>query len=126
MEFSHAGMTAEGDNSVLMQKVTKELMSDLRKGEVELPQMTLCPKRQLPDLLNLNDLNILENLLIWREAHLIEKLTNNMMQKVMKEGRSLFEVWMGALPANCKMLWKTTSEKQPAKCPSLMASSLWC
>ena len=95
MEFSHAGMTAEGDNSVLMQKVTKELMSDLRKGEVELPQMTLCPKRQLPDLLNLNDLNILENLLIWREAHLIEKLTNNMMQKVMKEGRSLFEVWMG-------------------------------
>ena len=37
----------------------------------------------------------MENLLIWREAHLIEKLTNNMMQKVMKEGRSLFEVWMG-------------------------------
>ena len=94
MEFAHAGMTAEGDNSVLMQKVTKELLSDLRKGEVTLPELTMCPKRQLPDLMNLDDLTILDNLLIWREAHLIEQLTGNMMKKVMKDGKPLFDVWM--------------------------------
>ena len=30
--FAHAGMTAEGDNRVLYQKVTKELLDRLRKG----------------------------------------------------------------------------------------------
>jgi hypothetical protein len=28
---SHSGMTAEGDNSVLMQKVVKDIMSDMMK-----------------------------------------------------------------------------------------------
>ena len=31
--FSHAGMTAEGDNRVLMQKVTKEVMDFARRGK---------------------------------------------------------------------------------------------
>lgn len=33
--FAHAGMTAEGDNRVLMQKVTKEVMDFARRGNVE-------------------------------------------------------------------------------------------
>lgn len=31
---AHAGMTAEGDNAVLMQKVAKELLDMLRAGQV--------------------------------------------------------------------------------------------
>jgi hypothetical protein len=31
---AHAGMTAEGDNAVLMQKVTKELLDMLRAGQL--------------------------------------------------------------------------------------------
>jgi len=33
---AHAGMTAEGDNSVLMQKVAKELLDLLRSGQLTL------------------------------------------------------------------------------------------
>lgn len=35
--FSHAGMTAEGDNSVLMQKVAKELLAGVQAGKIKLP-----------------------------------------------------------------------------------------
>jgi len=31
IQGSHSGMTAEGDNSVLMQKVVKDILSDHRK-----------------------------------------------------------------------------------------------
>ncbi|CAG8743838.1 10108_t:CDS:2, partial [Dentiscutata heterogama] len=37
--FSHAGMTAEGDNSVLMQKVSKELLADVQSGVLKLPRI---------------------------------------------------------------------------------------
>lgn len=32
---SHAGLTAEGDNRVLMQKVSKELLSTIDRAEVK-------------------------------------------------------------------------------------------
>jgi acyl-CoA oxidase len=34
----HSGITAEGDNCVLMQKVTKELLDSVVKGEFQIPQ----------------------------------------------------------------------------------------
>ena len=37
---SHSGMTAEGDNKVLMQKVVKDLMVHFRKGKHVPPQFT--------------------------------------------------------------------------------------
>ena len=37
--FSHAGMTAEGDNRVLMQKVAKELLGLLKKGKYAIPDI---------------------------------------------------------------------------------------
>merc|ERR1712048_1466376 len=36
--FAHAGMTAEGDNSVLFQKVAKELGMRLRTGKHKFPK----------------------------------------------------------------------------------------
>jgi acyl-CoA oxidase len=35
--FGHSGITAEGDNCVLMQKVTKELLDMVVKGTFKLP-----------------------------------------------------------------------------------------
>ena len=35
--LGHSGITAEGDNSVLMQKVAKELMTDVQTGKFKLP-----------------------------------------------------------------------------------------
>jgi hypothetical protein len=36
--FGHAGVTAEGDNRVLMQKVAKERMLELQQGKLRLPE----------------------------------------------------------------------------------------
>lgn len=38
-------MTAEGDNRVLMQKVVKDIISDMQKETHRMPEMTQCPKR---------------------------------------------------------------------------------
>lgn len=40
IQGAHSGMTAEGDNSVLMQKVVKDIMTDMEKGIHKLPAMT--------------------------------------------------------------------------------------
>ena len=37
---SHSGMTAEGDNRVLMQKVVKDILSDMQKEKHDLPKLT--------------------------------------------------------------------------------------
>lgn len=48
IEGSHSGMTAEGDNAVLMQKVVKDILADLQKEQHPMPKMTKCPKRGIP------------------------------------------------------------------------------
>jgi acyl-CoA oxidase len=41
----HSGMTAEGDNRVLMQKIVKDIISDSMKDRHRAPVMTKCPLR---------------------------------------------------------------------------------
>ncbi|CAG8474108.1 3469_t:CDS:10 [Diversispora eburnea] len=88
--FSHAGMTAEGDNSVLMQKVAKELLSDVQSGEYRLPEV--------PDIQNALKWNVasLENQLKMfrsREQILIKELETSMKNKT-ASNVSIFEIWM--------------------------------
>jgi acyl-CoA oxidase len=90
---AHAGMTAEGDNSVLMQKVTKELTTDIKKKRTSFPKMTKCPKRELPNLKSVNDLEVMYNMLVFRQMMLCKELGINMATK-MGSGKSLFDVWM--------------------------------
>lgn len=37
--FSHSGITAEGDNAVLMQKVAKEVMELIQSGDYSTPKV---------------------------------------------------------------------------------------
>ena len=37
---SHSGMTAEGDNRVLMQKIVKDILTDMQKKTHDLPTLT--------------------------------------------------------------------------------------
>lgn len=37
---AHSGMTAEGDNRVLMQKVVKDIMSDMQKKQHVMPKLS--------------------------------------------------------------------------------------
>mmetsp|Transcript_31728 Transcript_31728/g.22960 ORF Transcript_31728/g.22960 Transcript_31728/m.22960 type:complete len:81 (+) Transcript_31728:1170-1412(+) len=48
IEGSHSGMTAEGDNAVLMQKVVKDILADIQKDIHPMPKMTKCPKKGIP------------------------------------------------------------------------------
>lgn len=65
--FAHSGITAEGDNRVLMQKVCKEIVGLAVKGKFMGPAMTMCPKRQLAVLETVGDLETMANLLGYRE-----------------------------------------------------------
>ena len=42
---AHSGMTAEGDNRVLMQKIVKDILSDMQQDKHRAPALTKCPKR---------------------------------------------------------------------------------
>ena len=62
--FSHAGMTAEGDNAVLMQKVAKELLASLDSGD---RPIKLIAKKTLQSA-NLTSMRDLMNLFKYRET----------------------------------------------------------
>jgi len=82
---AHAGMTAEGDNAVLMQKVSKELLSLLQVGQFPLYQETKGPSSFGLDLV-----------LHWaslKEANLLSKLANA-VQTGIANGKDIFTVWM--------------------------------
>ncbi|CAG8643735.1 8837_t:CDS:2, partial [Paraglomus occultum] len=88
--LAHSGMTAEGDNSVLMQKVSKELLADVKSGLVKLPDV---PDAAAALTWDLSKLENLMKLFILRERGLLQELDNNMSTK-MNAGAALFDVWM--------------------------------
>lgn len=87
--FSHAGMTAEGDNAVLMQKVAKELLASLEDGSRPLRRIA---KRTLATA-NLHALADLLSLFQYRETTTLLALAERVKRGV-KSGKDLFQVWM--------------------------------
>ena len=88
--FSHAGMTAEGDNSVLMQKVAKELLAAIQSGQTSLPVVSDAGSA---DSWDLRDFRNMLKLLQLREIAYVKKLGTQMKEK-MASGQKLFDVWM--------------------------------
>eukprot|EP01135_Chromosphaera_perkinsii_P005449 Nk52_evm7s351 gene=Nk52_evmTU7s351 len=88
--FSHAGITAEGDNRVLMQKVTKEVTSMIQSGQMKMPSTFKGGYNGAKDYGN-DDFQryLMEN----RESSLIMELGKKMKTK-MGAGKPLFDVWM--------------------------------
>ncbi|KAJ3296854.1 hypothetical protein HK104_001096 [Borealophlyctis nickersoniae] len=84
--FSHAGMTAEGDNSVLMQKVTKELLAGIDSGAIKYPTLS-------PPTSDITTLDAQIQLLRLRETTQIGNLRKNVATGL-KSGKKMFEVWM--------------------------------
>ncbi|RUS20838.1 acyl-CoA dehydrogenase/oxidase [Endogone sp. FLAS-F59071] len=87
--FAHAGMTAEGDNSVLMQKVAKELLAGVEAGKIKLPAVPDAGSAASWDL-NKPDTHL--KLFRLREQLLLKTLGASLAARVKKDG--LFEVWM--------------------------------
>ena len=86
--FAHAGMTAEGDNRVLMQKVSKELLAALRRGAHPLEPVALQPAGA-----DLADPRTLLSIFKVREATRLLELAKRMQEKT-GAGEKLFDVWM--------------------------------
>jgi acyl-CoA oxidase len=86
---AHAGMTAEGDNAVLMQKVSKELLDMLRAGHLSLPADQTPPPGP-------KDLKNPDYLLYLMEARFTRKITAlaKSLQTKLSEGKNLYDVWM--------------------------------
>lgn len=94
MYGAHSGATAEGDNAVLMQKIVKDIMTDMQKEIYVHPKMTKCPKRGLPAQDSVSDLESLANLIYFREVAEIKNLARVMKQRVFKDGQAFYDVWM--------------------------------
>jgi acyl-CoA oxidase len=83
---AHSAITAEGDSSVLMQKVSKEYVEDYMKQVIKAPQF---------NTLNVNknsicDYDSLINLIKLREAVLLGDLS----EKTMNNLSNIYETWM--------------------------------
>ncbi|MEE2960643.1 MAG: acyl-CoA dehydrogenase [Myxococcota bacterium] len=96
---AHAGMTAEGDNRVLMQKVAKELLGRTSKVAI-IKEMAAdyLPSgiRRLVEGIDANDLrdhDVLMSLFSVREKRHLAELAGK-MNKGKKSGNSIFETWM--------------------------------
>ncbi|KAK9845389.1 hypothetical protein WJX81_005334 [Elliptochloris bilobata] len=91
--FSHAGMTAEGDNRVLMQKVAKEYLSRLRDPAVRARLQAGSAAGPLPlGEGSLRDLSALAEVFLAREGRLLGALATKMAGA--QGGPAVFEVWM--------------------------------
>lgn len=86
---AHSGITAEGDSSVLMQKVTKEYVEDYLKKVITLPQPKYS-KEAHEKFDNILEVDILLSLLSHRENHLTEYLAN----LTMSNPGQIYENWM--------------------------------
>lgn len=91
---AHSGMTAEGDNRVLMQKVVKDILADAQKGIHDFPEMTQCPKREIPNKSSVADFETLKNLVYFKEIAEVKSFGKLMQKKIMEEGQAFFDVWM--------------------------------
>jgi acyl-CoA oxidase len=95
----HAGITAEGDNSVLMQKIAKELLGLADKKKVAkqmfVSYLPSIVRRTIHGTLTgkLSDHKFLLRLLKVRESQRLSELAVSLNQNK-KKGKSLFEVWM--------------------------------
>lgn len=74
---SHASLTAEGDNRVLMVKVCKDILTNVFKKGHKLPELSQCPKRQIAQADDVCNLKTLLDLFKYREITNLHKLASD-------------------------------------------------
>jgi len=93
LSIAHAGLTAEGDNRVLMVKICKDMQKNIKKKGVKLPQMKMCPFRQVKELSDVTSLEVLLDLLKYRETVLFTKLVED-NANLKKAGKTSYQILM--------------------------------
>ena len=107
----HSGMTAEGDNRVLMQKIVKDVLQHTQKQQHRMPQMTKCPVREIPGLDSVADLETLVNLVYYRENLEIQQMSELLQKKLMTEGKKFYDVWMFEVSDNIQSFAQAFGER---------------
>eukprot|EP01130_Rhizamoeba_saxonica_P013599 TRINITY_DN581_c0_g1_i1.p1 TRINITY_DN581_c0_g1~~TRINITY_DN581_c0_g1_i1.p1 ORF type:complete len:642 (+),score=115.41 TRINITY_DN581_c0_g1_i1:44-1927(+) len=100
---SHAAITAEGDNSVLMQKVSKELLGLVKKGKYSFNAPSYYSTNDIVDI------EYLLNLFVIREKRLLMELGSQLQEQTSTMG--LFEAWMKHQSDNIQDLAKAFADK---------------
>lgn len=108
---SHSGMTAEGDNRVLMQKVSKDIIQDVHMKRHDLPKLTQCPMRQIPAMDSVASFETLKNLIFFREHAEIKQMNEIMTKKMMEEGVPFFDAWQYMVSDEIQSLATAFSER---------------
>ncbi|CDW91262.1 acyl-oxidase [Stylonychia lemnae] len=94
LALAHAGMTAEGDNRVLMIKIAKDMMTNIGSKKSALPAMQFCPKNQIPQFHDITSLETLLDLLKFREIYNFNSLVQQIQHKTKTEKKPQFNVLM--------------------------------
>jgi len=93
--FSHAGMTAEGDNKVLLQKVAKETLSRIGKGSHEFPDVRPASASNCTGIdINATTLQDMLFLFVEREKKMFGELQTKLHHGMSAESKPLYDVWM--------------------------------
>lgn len=90
---AHSGMTAEGDNRVLMQKIVKDILSNLQQDKHDFPKMTQCPLRQISSMDSIATFETLKNLIFYKEVKECQDMGELLKKKIMEQGKQFFDVW---------------------------------
>jgi len=93
---AHSGMTAEGDNKVLMQKVVKDILAHERHEELEHTKPE-AKKAVIDAIFKMNDItsfDCVKTLIYAKEQWEIYNIAKRLQQKVLKEQKKFYDVWM--------------------------------
>ncbi|KAJ1675669.1 hypothetical protein EV182_000819 [Spiromyces aspiralis] len=93
------GITAEGDNAVLMQKVAKELLTDIKSGVFKMPTYYSSPAAAASDgsicldSWDFRDSQTLLDFALFLLHSRVQKL-GNILAKKTKQGKTIYQIWM--------------------------------
>ena len=108
---AHAGITAEGDNKVISQKVAKELLETTNKKDVPIHLVKKNTRMYFQPLFNINDLDKIQELFETRYKYIQYDLAFQMS----KNKKNIFESWMMQESDSIQSLSKTYSEYEVVK-----------
>jgi len=94
ISIAHAALTAEGDNRVLMVKIVKDMITRIKKLGKSLPMMKRCPFRDIKKQDNIVNLEILLDLLKFREIMLYTQLDNDNKKLIQQEKKTPYQALM--------------------------------
>ena len=118
---SHAALTAEGDNRVLMVKVCKDMMTNVLKKGFKLPQM-YCSAHHYGKLSDITDIVSLLDLLKFRETILFKKLVAD-TKNLGKAGVSGYNILMRETSDAMQDLAQAYGERQTLEYCMLVLST---